>query len=154
MSLSPVLYGPKPQGYAGDVAVAEAWRVLGESREAVLVDVRTRAEWEFVGIPDLQTIGKSVVLQEWQSFPAMERQVDFEIEVTQHLKAAVAQKSSPIFFLCRSGGRSQAAAMTLSAAGYECCYNVKDGFEGPKDASGHRGGVAGWKASKLPWQQQ
>ena len=154
MSVSPVLYGPKPEGYAGDVEPAETWRILSESRDAILVDVRTQAEWGFVGIPDLNMIGKKVVLQEWQSFPSMERQGGFEVAVVQHLQEADIEKSSPVFFLCRSGARSKGAAIALSMAGYENCYNVKDGFEGPLDKAGHRGSLAGWKASGLPWQQQ
>ncbi len=154
MSIFPVLQGRKPEDYAGDVEPAEAWRILGERQDTVLVDVRTRAEWGFVGIPDLGEIGKNVFLQEWQSFPTMERNMDFEAGVIQHLEAADVAKTSPVFFLCRSGVRSQRAAVVLSANGYECCYNVKDGFEGPKNEAGHRGKIAGWKASNLPWQQQ
>jgi len=154
MSALPKLYGPRPEGYAGDVEPAEAWRILRESQDAVLVDVRTRAEWGFVGIPDLNTINKKVVLQEWQNFPSMERQADFETVVVQQLQGVEANKSAPVFFLCRSGARSMAAAIALSMAGYENCYNVKDGFEGPVDEAGHRGSQAGWKASDLPWQQQ
>lgn len=154
MSKTPGLLGPKPADYAGDVEPSEAWRVLSENEEAVLVDVRTEAEWGFVGIPDLSTIDKRVFLQEWQSFPTMERQENFEAGLIEHLEEANIDKSSAVFFLCRSGVRSQGAAISLTAAGYERCYNVKDGFEGPKDAAGHRGSVAGWKASKLAWQQQ
>jgi len=154
MSTSPELYGPRPEGYAGDVEPAEAWRILSESQDAILVDVRTRAEWGFVGIPDLNMIGKKVVLQEWQKFPTMERQADFESAMVQHLQEINANKSTPVFFLCRSGARSMAAAIELSMAGYENCYNVKDGFEGPLNEARHRGGQAGWKASGLPWQQQ
>ncbi len=154
MSTLPQLNGPRPEGYAGDVEPAEAWRILHESQDAVLVDVRTRAEWGFVGIPDLNTINKKVLLQEWQNFPSMERLADFETAVVQHLQGGGANKSTPVFFLCRSGARSMAAAIALSMAGYENCYNVKDGFEGPLDETRHRGGIAGWKASNLPWQQQ
>ncbi len=154
MSTLPQLYGPRPEGYAGDVEPAEAWRVLCENQDAVLVDVRTRAEWGFVGIPDLNMINKKVLLQEWQNFPSMERQANFEAAVVEHLQGVGADKSTPVFFLCRSGARSMAAAIALSMAGYENCYNVKDGFEGPLDEAGHRGGIAGWKASDLPWQQQ
>jgi len=154
MSTSPKLYGPRPEGYAGDVEPAETWRILSESRDAILVDVRTQAEWGFVGIPDLKIIGKKVVLQEWLDFPAMERQAGFEAAVVAHLQGVSADKSTPVFFLCRSGARSKGAAMALALAGYENCYNVKDGFEGPLDEAGHRGSAAGWKASDLPWQQQ
>jgi len=154
MSISPVLYGTKPDGYAGDVEPAEAWRILSESPESALVDVRTQAEWGFVGIPDLSSIDKSIILQEWQSFPTMERQEGFATAAVQHLESVKAGKSSPVFFICRSGIRSQGAAIVITAAGYECCYNVKDGFEGPGDEAGHRGSIAGWKVSGLPWQQQ
>jgi rhodanese-related sulfurtransferase len=154
MSVWPDLFGPKPGDYAGDVTPTEAWRILSENQNAVLVDVRTQAEWGFVGIPDLSIIGKNIILQEWQKFPTMERQVEFESQVMQQLEDVNLDKTSPVFFLCRSGVRSQGAAISLSAAGYESCYNVKDGFEGPKDHAGHRGSIAGWKASELPWQQQ
>jgi len=154
MSISPTLYGSKPEGYAGDVEPSESWRVLSGRDQAVLVDVRTRAEWGYVGVPVLDTIGKNVKLQEWQSFPTMELQVDFADTLQEYLEEENIEKSAAIFFLCRSGVRSQGAAIAVSAVGYECCYNVKDGFEGPKDAVGHRGNIAGWKASGLPWQQQ
>jgi rhodanese-related sulfurtransferase len=61
--------------------------------------------------------------------------------------------TDPIYFICRSGTRSMAAAQAAKAAGYKHVFNIKDGFEGPPDARGHRGGVAGWKADGLPWKQ-
>ncbi len=154
MSISPSLCGPEPAEYAGDVEPAETWRILCENQEAVLVDVRTKAEWGFVGIPNLSEAGKSIILQEWVSFPEMERHENFETGLIELMEGIHVKKSSPIFFLCRSGVRSQGSAIALSRTGYEYCYNVKDGFEGPKDDAGHRGGLAGWKASGLPWQQQ
>ena len=154
MSTSPLLCGSRPAEYAGDVAPEEAWRILCEDQAAVLVDVRTKAEWGFVGIPDLSSIGKDAILQEWVTYPTMERHANFETGLIGLMDGLHVSKSSPIFFLCRSGGRSQGAAMALSMAGYECCYNIKDGFEGPKNDAGHRGSLAGWKASGLPWQQQ
>ena len=153
MSAAPKISGQKPENYAGDVEPSDVWLTLTESADAVMVDVRTRAEWGYVGLPDLSVIGKSIVLQEWQSFPSMERQADFEASVIQQLEAANVSKSAPVFLLCRSGVRSLAAAVSLTERGYECCCNVKDGFEGPTDEAGHRGAVAGWKASGLPWRQ-
>jgi rhodanese-related sulfurtransferase len=66
---------------------------------------------------------------------------------------AAADKDTPLLFLCRSGGRSHAAAAALAAAGFTRCYNVLEGFEGDKDASGQRNRVGGWRAAGLPWQQ-
>lgn len=135
--------------YAGDVDPTEAWKILSDSEKAALVDVRSEAEWNFVGTPDLSTLGKRPLLLQWQMFPTMMQNPDF---VTT-LAATVPDKDAPLLFLCRSGARSRAAAMAMTAAGYARCYNVADGFEGNPDASRHRGQLAGWKASGLPWMQ-
>jgi rhodanese-related sulfurtransferase len=137
------------QGYAGDVEPREAWRILSEDPEAVLVDVRTDAEWSYVGLPDLSALGKRAVLVAWQNFPSMERNAGFSAE----LAAKGVPKTAPILFLCRSGARSRAAAQALTGEGYARCYNVAGGFEGDLDAERHRGRVNGWKAQGLPWAQ-
>jgi rhodanese-related sulfurtransferase len=136
-------------GYAGDVAPATAWKILSENKDAVLIDVRTRAEWNYVGLPELATIGKKLALVEWQSFPSMQLNPEF----VSVLGDAIADKETPLLFLCRSGARSAAAARAMSAAGYSTCFNVADGFEGPLDAQGKRGTAGGWKATGLPWRQ-
>lgn len=135
--------------YAGDVDPTEAWKILSDSEKAALVDVRSEAEWNFVGTPDLSSIGKRPLLLQWQIFPTMMQNPDF---VTA-LAATVPDKDAPLLFLCRSGARSRAAAAAMTAAGYARCYNIADGFEGNPDASRHRGQLAGWKASGLPWMQ-
>ncbi|MBJ3776089.1 rhodanese-like domain-containing protein [Acuticoccus sp. 2012] len=127
----------------------ETFEALEADANAVLVDVRTRAEWSYVGIVDLGALGRDPVLIEWQTFPTMEVAYDFG----PALEGACPDKSAALYFLCRSGARSLAAAKLASALGYRRCVNVKDGFEGPPDAEGHRGTVAGWKASGLPWRQ-
>jgi rhodanese-related sulfurtransferase len=136
-------------GYAGDVTPAIAWKILGESKDAVLIDVRTRAEWNYVGLPELASVGKKPALLEWQTFPSMQVNEEFVSALT----GAIADKDTPLLFLCRSGVRSAAAAKAMTAAGYSTCLNVRDGFEGPMDAQGRRGSEAGWKASRLPWRQ-
>lgn len=135
--------------YAGDVDPTEAWKMLSLSEQATLVDVRSQAEWSFVGTPDLSAINKRPLLLQWQVFPTMMQNPDF---VTA-LGAAQPDKDAPLLFLCRSGARSRAAAIAMTAAGYRHCYNVADGFEGAADAARHRGQTAGWKASGLPWVQ-
>jgi rhodanese-related sulfurtransferase len=136
-------------GYAGDVMPATAWKILSENDDAVLIDVRTRAEWNYVGLPELAPIGKKPALLEWQVFPGMQQNPEF----VSALGNTVANKDAPLLFLCRSGARSAAAAKAMTAAGYSTCFNVADGFEGPLDAQGKRGSAAGWKAAGLPWRQ-
>ncbi|MBL6955190.1 MAG: rhodanese-like domain-containing protein [Alphaproteobacteria bacterium] len=135
--------------YAGDVDVTETWRRLSEDPNAVLIDVRTTAELNFVGLPDLSSLDKQVQRSEWKSLPGMALNPEFKAGVEQ---AGIARDAA-IFLLCRSGQRSRDAAILLTAAGYQHCYNVAGGFEGDKDTAGHRGTVGGWKFAGLPWTQ-
>lgn len=136
-------------GYAGDVTPKQAWEMLAKEPDAVLIDVRTDAEWGFVGIPDLSELGKDVVRVPWQHFPSMTLNADF----ADHVGSNGTERASTLLFICRSGQRSRHAAVAMTAAGYGPCYNVADGFEGPPDAERHRGNVAGWKVDGLPWLQ-
>jgi rhodanese-related sulfurtransferase len=134
--------------YAGDVTPAEAYAAVTGGEDAVLVDVRTRAEWTFVGVPDLSAPGGALVLAEWSTYPdgnVNERFVD-------EVREAGLVPGRPVYLLCRSGVRSRSAAEALTAAGLGPAYNVAEGFEGPHDANGHRS-VSGWKNAGLPWRQ-
>ena len=144
---------PSSFDYAGDISAAEAWEQLQNDPKAQLIDVRTVAEWNFVGLPDLSSVGRRAHCVEWQSFPTGAQNPGFVPEAAQALGAAGADKSSPVLLLCRSGARSRAAAMALTAAGFEKAFNVAGGFEGDADGEGHRGNQNGWKASGLPWRQ-
>ena len=143
---------PSALGYAGDLAPTETWGLLVREKQAQLVDVRTEAEWNFVGVPDLSEQDRQTLFCEWQRFPSAPNP-DFVKDVEAALKTTNYRKGVPLLFLCRSGGRSRAAAIAMTAAGYGPCYNVKDGFEGALDAERHRGTAAGWKADGLPWIQ-
>ena len=145
---SPVRASPA-QGYAGDVSVDEAWRLLAEDPKAALVDVRTMAEWMYVGTPDLASIAKRPLFIEWQTFPDRTLNPEFLGKLAQ----AVPDKEATVLFLCRSGARSAAAAAMATAKGYGRSYNIADGFEGDPDRERHRGAVGGWKAKGLPWVQ-
>src|SRR3984957_8222268 len=101
-------------GYAGDITPENAWKILSERKDAVLVDVRTRAEWNYVGLPDLETLAKKPALLEWQVFPSMQPNPEFVATPS----GAVPEKETPLLFLCRSGARSAAAAEAMPAAGY------------------------------------
>ena len=136
--------------YAGDLKPTDAWKLLAEDKKAQLVDVRTRPEWAFVGLPDLSSLGKRAMLQSWQIFPAMDVDANFAAAVAQQIP----DRDAPILFLCRSGGRSRAAATAMTQQGYRKCFNVAEGFEGNLDAERHRGKVGGWKAAGLPWAQE
>ena len=135
-------------GYAGDMDPSDAYAALQSDADAVLVDVRTRAEWSYVGHPDLAQIGKPVIFLEWQRFPDGTLNGGF----VEQLRAAGVREGVPVFFLCRSGVRSAAAARAATEAGLGPAYNVSDGFEGSLGGDGHRD-VAGWKAAGLPWRQ-
>ena len=136
-----------PGRFLGNINSIEVWRNLQQGSEVVLVDIRTRAEWAFVGGPDLSSLAKTVVQVEWQTFPGMERNPRF----LRELQARGIAPGRLVYLICRSGIRSRDAAEFLAERGYTT-YNVADGFEGPIDDDGHRG-ASGWRAEGLPWRQ-
>jgi rhodanese-related sulfurtransferase len=135
--------------YAGDILPGEAWKILNEDLGSVLVDVRTPAEWNYVGVPDLSSVGKQPLFVPWVFFPSMELNHNF----VEHLENAGLDRESPLLFICRSGARSRAAAIAMTARGFKSCYNVASGFEGDADKTRRRGTVSGWKVEGLPWLQ-
>lgn len=140
--------------YAGDISCLEVWENLKTNAKSALVDVRTSQEWSTIGVPQLNTIGKKPIFAEWQVFPSMQINPEFADEVDAALKAQNISKDDPVFFLCRSGARSQSAAAAMTSLGYSKAYNILTGFEGPPDASGLRGTVSGWQFDKLPWKKE
>lgn len=135
--------------YAGDIAPTDAWNALSQKENAQLVDVRTQAEWAFAGVPSLDTISKTPKTISWKFYPQFSVNPDF----VSQLEAAIPDKLTPLYFLCKTGGRSTDAAIAATAAGYAQCYNIEGGFEGDINSNHQRGQVNGWKASRLPWQQ-
>ncbi|QLP96744.1 MAG: rhodanese-like domain-containing protein [Rhodoblastus sp.] len=136
-----------------EMNVDEAYRFLQDNPAAQLVDVRTRAEWTFVGAPLLPFREDGAIMLEWQSYPDMRIDADFVARLDAELARRRVGADAALLFLCRSGARSHAAALAMKAAGRARCVNVRDGFEGPLDAEGRRGRVAGWRAAGLPWRQ-
>jgi rhodanese-related sulfurtransferase len=134
--------------YAGDLTPTEAWELLQRDPDAVLVDVRSEAEWMFVGVPDVTGLGKKLVTIPWNHWPGGTRNDDF----LDQLATAGVPGGGPVLFICRSGARSRAAAVAATQAGIAPSYNVSEGFEGDLDEAGHRGS-AGWRANGLPWRQ-
>ncbi len=133
--------------YAGDITPQESWKLLSDNPDSVLVDVRTAAEWNWVGVPDLSSLGRDVVFVQWNT--ADGRNENF---VADLIAAGVTPGERPVIFLCRSGNRSIPAAESATAAGIGPSYNMLEGFEGQLDEHRHRGG-AGWRAEGLPWKQ-
>lgn len=128
--------------YAGALTPGEAYEVLQLQPSACLVDIRTHAERDWVGrIPGAREI-------EWQAYPGRVPNVHF----IQELKQAEPLENM-LLFICRSGLRSNDAAKAAAEAGFPECYNVLEGFEGDKDANGHRNTVGGWRVNGLPWAQ-
>ena len=128
--------------YKGDVSPKDAYDALVKNTKAVLIDVRTPQEWTYVGIPDMPGMLKV-------SWPPLPETPDFA-KAVNHLNVPF---DAEIYLICRSGFRSARGATELTAAGYENCYNVAQGFEGDRDQSGHRGTIGGWKVAGLPWVQ-
>ncbi|MGE0419229.1 MAG: rhodanese-like domain-containing protein [Acetobacteraceae bacterium] len=133
-----------------NVSPRQTWEALVGNPNAHLVDVRTDAEWNFVGLPDLEAAGKQTALVQWQIYPTMTVNASF----VDTLKQMGLKPEHHVYFICRSGVRSMAAAQAALQGGFPHVYNVADGFEGPMDSHGHRGSAAGWKASGLPWRQK
>ena len=139
----------------GSVDPNAAWQILEEDSSARLIDVRTRAEWGYVGVPDLEEVGQTVIFTEWAFFPDMSVNPQFVAEVMEALGDQIPTK---LLFICRSGVRSLRAANVvaehLAASEVDAdCINVAEGFEGDLDPEGHRGGLNGWKARGLTWRQ-
>lgn len=128
--------------YAGALLPDEAYEIMQSAPNAKLVDVRTRAELDWVGhVPGAESV-------EWAIYPGMRTNPHFMAQLEQQV-----DKEALVMFICRSGARSHNAAIAATQAGFTECYNVLEGFEGDKDADDHRNALNGWRACGLPWEQ-
>lgn len=137
------------QSYAGDLNPQEAWDLLEQEPNACLIDVRTTPEWQYVGLPMLDDLQKQTLCVSWLDYPANDVNPGF----VEQVKQSGVRPDQTVLLICRSGARSRSAAIALTEAGFGRCINVAEGFEGDKDAAGHRGTVGGWKQAGLPWNQ-
>lgn len=137
------------QSYAGDLNPQEAWDLLEKDPNACLIDVRTTPEWQYVGLPMLDDLQKPTLCVSWLDYPANDVNPGF----VEQVKQSGVRPDQTVLLICRSGARSRSAAIALTEAGFGRCINVAEGFEGDKDAAGHRGTVGGWKQAGLPWNQ-
>ncbi len=128
--------------YEGALMPDEAYEIMQTAPGAKLVDVRSRAEFDFVGrIPGAVEI-------EVMTYPGMKANPNFMVAMTQQV-----DKEALVMFICRNGGRSHQAANLSTQSGYLDCYNVLAGFEGDANAKKQRGVLNGWKVLNLPWEQ-
>lgn len=134
----------KQMPYAGAVTPAEAFALLQSDPKVKLVDVRTHAERDWVGRVAIPEVQHAAV--EWNTYPGGRPNPDFLAQLAQ-----VAATDNVLLFLCRSGVRSRHAATLATEHGYANCFDILEGFEGDKDAQGHRKTVSGWCKADLPW---
>jgi rhodanese-related sulfurtransferase len=128
--------------YSGALTPKEAYEILQHAPGARLIDVRTRAEIDWVGrIPGAVEI-------EWVGYPGGQPNPHFSEQLRHQV-----DPEALVMFICRSGVRSNAAAVAATGLGYAESFNVLEGFEGDKDAQGHRSTVGGWRHAGLPWVQ-
>jgi len=132
----------------GRLSPPEAAEFLETHPEAVILDVRSKVEFDYVGHP----IG--AVHVPWKEFPDWQINPQFTREVRERLAArAGAPEQVPVLVICRSGSRSFAAGEQLARDGFREVYNIEEGFEGDKDARNQRGHLNGWRHHGLPWEQ-
>lgn len=130
--------------YAGALPPTEAYALLQQDPKVKLVDVRTNAERDWVGRVALPEAQHAAV--QWNLYPGGTPNPDFLDELSR-----IAAKDDVLLFLCRSGVRSRHAAKLATEQGYRHCFDILEGFEGDKDAQGHRKTVGGWCKAGLPW---
>lgn len=131
----------KGLSYFGEVTPTEAWALM-RAGAARIVDVRTHAEWTYVGRID------GTPLVEWRALGAQQTNPDFIDQLREQVSP-----DTPVMFLCRSGVRSHGAAQLATQAGFARSLNILEGFEGDIDPNGHRGTLGGWRKAGLPWVQ-
>ena len=132
-----------------NVTSIECFNKLSEIFNSYLIDIRTKPEWEFIGVPDLSSLNKKTIFISWCVYPEMKINSLFENQITE----SNIKKNDNIFLICRSGNRSFDAAELLTSRGFTNCFNVKDGFEGEIGHYHQRSTINGWKYCKLPWKQ-
>ena len=132
-----------------NISSQECFEKLSIEVNSQLIDVRTKPEWIYVGVPDLSSINKNVILISWQVYPEMETNKFFENQILE----SNIKKNDNLYFICRSGNRSYNAAEFLTSRGFSNCINVIDGFEGKLNHKHQRALIDGWQFNNLPWIQ-
>ena len=131
-----------------ELSPKDVYHALAENENSLLIDCRTRAEWVYVGIPDICQTKGQLALIEWSDITGQQNLI-FADQCREQASA-----NTKIFVICRSGVRSAAACMSLVQNGFAKVCNVREGFEGDLDSQNHRSLTNGWKYHQLPWHQR
>jgi rhodanese-related sulfurtransferase len=131
-----------------ELSPKDVYHALAENENSLLIDCRTRAEWVYVGIPDISQTKGQLALIEWSDITGQQN-LNFADQCREQASA-----NTEIFVICRSGVRSAAACMSLVQNGFAKVFNVRGGFEGDLDNQNHRSLTNGWKYHQLPWHQR
>ena len=131
------------------ISPQNAFELLKNQKNSVLIDVRTSEELSFVGVVNASSFENRLIFLAWQTLPQMQQNQNFANDLL-----AKVNKDNEVLFLCRTGGRSNQSAQLASTLGFKKTYNIINGFEGDLNSQNHRGLVNGWKASNLPWEQK
>jgi rhodanese-related sulfurtransferase len=140
---------PNKKDNIKNISSRECFEKLSLEVNSQLIDVRTKPEWIYVGIPDLSSINKKVIFVSWQVYPEMGTNNFFENQILE----SNIKKDNNLYFICRSGNRSYSAAEFLASRGFSNCFNVIDGFEGKLNHNLQRALIDGWQFNNLPWKQ-
>ena len=132
-----------------NITSIECFNKLSEISNSYLIDIRTKPEWEFIGVPDLSSLNKKTIFISWHMYPEMKINSLFENQITE----SNIKKNDNLFLIWRSVNRSSDAAEFLTSRSFANCCNVKDGFEGEIGPNHQRSTINGWKYFKLPWKQ-
>lgn len=130
----------------------EASRLLASDENAVLIDVRSTLEYEYVGHPPNALHVPLKEPPDWQTDPGFVLKVRAALSRRAPAGAMVGE-ARPLLLLCRSGQRSALGATLLLEAGFSAVYNILEGFEGERDENGHRSTQNGWRFHGLLWVQ-
>lgn len=139
-----------------ELAPSAAYTALTDAKDAAMIDVRTEQEWAMLGIPDVDQTGKPLWLVEWVTYPNYSPNEAFMDQIEENCGGALPKR---LFFICRSGARSMAAAHRVAAICHERgqtvhCTNVAEGFEGDAHAARLGGNRTGWLKRGLPTRQR
>ena len=147
--LADMVIKPNQENIVKNINSLECYDALAKLHNAHLLDVRTKAAWDYIGVPDLSQINKKTICVSWKVYPNMKINERFLDEIHEHNLSY----DDHLFLICRSGQRSLHAANFLIQHGFNNCTNVEDGFEGIVNKYNQRSTINGWKFSKLPWHQ-
>jgi rhodanese-related sulfurtransferase len=127
--------------YKADISPDDAWQMLKNNNQSMLIDVRREEEWKQIGYPDVSSLGDKII------------KLTLDENFASSLSSLINDKAFELLFICAAGSRSSQAALMLTELGYKNCYNIVGGFSGYSNEISHATPIRGWQASGLPWKR-